>query len=236
MCVSQQRHPDISRVAPAAPQVVATKPAKRDRVRKLRFSTEEPKVEYGLTLDEYTDAELSLCWFAPFEYAQIKANNKILIKMHKAGTYPEDHQYCYRGLTSKTSEGNRERRATRFQAALDVLREQNRQKVSGINDPEEIRSIYHQATIDCSRRAIDLGRSDAECASAILDGDKDVTALMNAADAFAVVKNLTPTKSNKTLIVPAASTRNSTMKLNPLISRTTAVHSTTRGLSSIVVS
>jgi hypothetical protein len=226
MCAPQHLQQGILKSA-------AVSPKPKERTRKLRFSTDEPQVKYGLTLEEYTDAELGYCWFAPFEYGQIKANNKILIKMHKAGTFPEDDKYCYRGLEFRSSQANQARRAARFNAVLDVIRVQNKNRASGKLDDEEIRVASESATAESRERALMLGRADAQTAAEILkDNDEELMALMKRIDALQIASKITSSK--KALLVVASPRIN---KLSSLVSRTSAVHNATiaRGLPSIVL-
>jgi hypothetical protein len=125
----------------------------------------EGEVFYIPTIDEYTETERRMMWFENYEYAQIKANNKILIKMMKTGHFPEDHQYCYRGLEFKTAEGQRQRRQAKTLAALAIFSEQERQWDGGERDMEEIRIAYEEISKQCHTRAHEMALKDAAASS-----------------------------------------------------------------------
>lgn len=116
------------------------------------------------TINEYTETERKMMWFESYEYAQIKINNKILVKMMKAGRYPEDHQYCYRGLEFKTVEGHRLRRNAKTTAAMAIFSEQERQYDNGVRNMEEIRVVYEEISRQCHGRAHKIALKDATSA------------------------------------------------------------------------
>jgi hypothetical protein len=124
----------------------------------------EGEVFYIPAIDDYTETERQMMWFKSYEYDQIKANNKILVKMMMTGRYAEDHQYCYRGLEFKTVEGHRQRRNAKTIASLAIFSEQERQYDDGERDTEEIREVYQEISSQCHARAHKMALKDATSA------------------------------------------------------------------------
>jgi len=94
-----------------------------------------------------------MMWFESYKYTQIKVNNKILVKMMKSRHYPEDQQYCYRGLEFKTIAGHWQRRNAKTTAAMAIFSEQRRQWDDGEQDSEGIRMAYEEISRQCHVRA-----------------------------------------------------------------------------------
>ena len=116
-------------------------------------------------IDEYTETERRMMWFENYEYTQIKVNNKILVKMMKSGHYPEDQQYCYRGLEFKTIAGHRQRRNAKTTAAMAIFSEQRRQWDDGEQDNiEGIRMAYEEISRQCHVRAHKIALKDSAIA------------------------------------------------------------------------
>jgi hypothetical protein len=113
---------------------------------------------------EYSEDEVRMCWFENFEYAQIKANNKILTKMLEKHTYKEDDVFCFRGLEFKVGDSSHKRRVAKEKAARVVFSEQMRQWQENDRNDELIRLEYLTVTAECQIRASMLGLQDSVAA------------------------------------------------------------------------
>jgi hypothetical protein len=117
---------------------------------------------YIETVDELTADELAATYYRDYEYQQIKAGNKILIKRLKNGEPCEEtEKICYRGLEHKTDEKSRRRRHSRFEAAMAAYDEQMRQQDEGVVDEDLIRDAYEAETFMSQEIAQEIGVRDS---------------------------------------------------------------------------
>ncbi len=108
----------------------------------------------------YTEEEIGNIWFCREEYATIACTNKALIRMMHTGNLlnEDDTGLCYRGLVHESA---RKRRMEYRRQALDsLLREQQRQYMSGIFDDEKLRKAVLRCTEGAVQEAITRAEED----------------------------------------------------------------------------
>ena len=128
-----------------------------------------------LSLDDYTDDEIDMCWFDRKELKDIQKTNAILIKRMSQGKPPKIG-HSYRGLEDMTGQGHK-LAEDRYDKALDIVLDfYDGQRMHGINNvdeaTEEMASLYASVTKRCKLLAMAMGLQDeieAELAAKEID-------------------------------------------------------------------
>ena len=128
-----------------------------------------------LSLDDYTDDEIDMCWYDRKELKDIQKTNAILIKRMSQGKPPKIG-HSYRGLEDMTGQGHK-LAEDRYDKALDIVLDfYDGQRMHGINNvdeaTEEMASLYASVTKRCKLLAMATGLQDeieAELAAKEID-------------------------------------------------------------------
>ena len=138
--------------------------------RRVRFSKKKQIREISCIRDQ---AEIDAIWWNDYDYDEFGENNyKMVQRMKSPRTYRAllemDHNGCEedspRGLEFHLPEAATKRMNIRYDAATDVLREQQLQRQEGIYDDVLISNCYRLHSVRCVERALKIGLRDARVA------------------------------------------------------------------------
>ena len=112
-----------------------------------------------MSLDDYTDDEMTRCWYERRELRDIEKSNAMLIKRMSQGKPPKIG-HSYRGLEDMTGQGHK-LAEDRYDKALDIVLDfYDGQCMHGVNDEAELASLYASVTKRCKLLALATGLQD----------------------------------------------------------------------------
>jgi hypothetical protein len=112
-------------------------------------------------IDNYTNEEISACWYDSVELKMVKVDNKNTLLL-MANVFFINDRICSRGLESYTQTGQASKRQHREDAIDAAIDEQDFQMDEGITDPEMIAEAYFERTRQSQAMARVMGLSDQE--------------------------------------------------------------------------
>ena len=112
-------------------------------------------------LNDYSEQEISQCWYSTDEYNKIRRDCWYQIEALNSGKTLNGRKYCSRGLEAHTTDGSFIKTRNR-QAAIDIVL--FAQYEEGIYDEDNIAVLYQQMTAGCQEYAILLGQRDQRTA------------------------------------------------------------------------
>eukprot|EP00543_Licmophora_paradoxa_P002622 CAMPEP_0202441098 /NCGR_PEP_ID=MMETSP1360-20130828/389_1 /ASSEMBLY_ACC=CAM_ASM_000848 /TAXON_ID=515479 /ORGANISM="Licmophora paradoxa, Strain CCMP2313" /LENGTH=201 /DNA_ID=CAMNT_0049055847 /DNA_START=36 /DNA_END=641 /DNA_ORIENTATION=+ len=140
---------------------LSTKEAKLQKpaTRSVRFNQ---TVDYRscLHVNDYTDDEYDTAWYSKQEYAEMKREIAITLRIIKAGLILPDG-LTFRGLEYRTKEGSLARKENKAHGLIAVLEEQDRQRSMGFSDDELISRAFMAQSQPCTLAAQRRGKLDA---------------------------------------------------------------------------
>jgi hypothetical protein len=137
----------------------------RPRRKSLRFDLTSNEVCLIPKLCELTEEELFERWIGFMEYEIIRRNNLFLAALFQSGTAPfndEEGRYTFRGLECLTPLGMKRRKEHRARANATLEKEQQRQKMLGLNDLDILGRKMRRATMESQQLAVSLGNADKQ--------------------------------------------------------------------------
>ena len=112
-------------------------------------------------LNEYSEQEISQCWYSTDEYAKIRRECWYQIEALNSGKTLDGRRYCSRGLEGHTTDGSFIKTRNR-KAAIDIVL--FAQYEEGSYDEDNIAVLYRQMTAGCQGFAIMVGQRDQRAA------------------------------------------------------------------------
>ena len=112
-------------------------------------------------LNDYSEQELSQCWYSTDEYHKIRRDCLYQVEALNLGKTLDGRKYCSRGLEGHTTDGAFIKARTR-KAAIDIVL--FAQYEEGIYDEDNIAVLYRQMTAECREYAILVGQRDQQTA------------------------------------------------------------------------
>jgi hypothetical protein len=114
-------------------------------------------------INDFTDEEVFLCWFAKRDYSNMKMEFASTVKMISLGRFNGDTEdHCARGLEYRTREGAHKRKLNKLTALCAVLDEQERQRLSGEWSDETLSQCYIRANAHCRTTSYHMALHDEE--------------------------------------------------------------------------
>jgi hypothetical protein len=145
------------------------------------------KVTEVMSIADYSAKEKKNTWYSVMELEQVKTEVRSIVnKMARFESEPDNEEWTYRGLESRTREGNRKKFRRRRFCKSAVFMEQDQQEANGIHDPEMLADVYHEHTEYCQFIAESNGSRYAKDAK----GAKDAYSKMSKIHMGGVVLNV----------------------------------------------
>lgn len=135
------------------------------RVSKQRSAESAPKLTRSVTfknvvrakkilhIDDYTEDDIKKCWYAHYDFANMRCIARIDAQMLEKGNRLNPNQ-CTEGLRIYTASGRKTRRRNVRRGISIVLEEQMLQIEEGSHDPEFIAQLYAEATASARNEAL----------------------------------------------------------------------------------
>lgn len=120
-------------------------------------------------MSNYTDGEISDCWFSDEDLQQFRADVLHTVELisgdGEAQNLTERSSFCERGIEHRTQEGIKKRIRNKILARDAVLLEQERQWEHNIHDEEAIADAYRKVSAHCLFEARMRGLKDHQDAT-----------------------------------------------------------------------
>ncbi|CAB9514474.1 expressed unknown protein [Seminavis robusta] len=140
-----------------------TKPQHSTMKRTVHFPEEQMVVVHDvLARQDYTEEELSACFFAKGDYKSFKKSSIVTLQKWRAGELPAGGttKHCMRGLECRTREGAQQRKELKQAARTALMTEIQRQMVAGVQDELELAAVYHRTCAPQQHQASIQGMCD----------------------------------------------------------------------------
>ena len=143
---------------------------RRQGARSVRFDPLNNRAYQVLSLDDYSDQEISSCWYSLEEYEEIgRKCDKVIEKLNQ-GKQVNSRKYCVRGLERMTNLIQARIACNKNDAYDAVILEQEIQREQNDYDPERIAYLYRElVSRQCHIDAYELGLYDARVVEKYLD-------------------------------------------------------------------
>merc|ERR1711988_108257 len=140
--------------------------------REVRFVNDKVSIKKMISVHDMTKEEIEETWFSFDELKGIRercksiANSYYTMQLHCSDDDDDEEQddsMYYRGLESITPHTKASKRLNRLDSIMLVLDEVDRQyegENGSIHDPEKIKSLYQQISVDCQLEAEKRGIQD----------------------------------------------------------------------------
>jgi len=137
----------------------------QNATKSVSFS-ERVKVKCTTHLNDLTPVEKIRIWYSPSEYTEMKMELLEIAQIITAATEEctklNKDQVCSRGLERRTRNGSARFRRNVENTRHVVLKEQQRQKVTGVRSPECLRFASSSVTYYCVKKATQIGTFDEQ--------------------------------------------------------------------------
>lgn len=129
-----------------------------------------PKVakKRHIQIKDMNDEERESVWYNENDKKMMVAMAKSTVKMMMNGDRFDDIDYCSRGLEGKTVVGAKQRSKNKHLVRRSVLRQQEIQRLAGINQPEELAKVSFKCSEYIAAEARKRAIKDEEEARAFL--------------------------------------------------------------------
>jgi hypothetical protein len=108
------------------------------------------RVQKIIHINEFTDEEVSACYYHKEEMHRVKLELKATVQMFQDGELEKDtSHFTKRGTEHRTPDAVKRRNRNKQMAAYAVFEEQEDQWDDGVLDPEVLASIYQAASSHC---------------------------------------------------------------------------------------
>jgi hypothetical protein len=126
------------------------------------------RVRKIIHIDEFTDEEVSACYYHKEEFDRVRLELKATVQMFQVGELEKDTtHFTKRGTEHRTPDAVQRRNRNKQMAAEAVFDEQENQWADGVIDSEVLASIYQAASSHCQIAAHNIA----------LDYEKEVNEL-----------------------------------------------------------
>jgi hypothetical protein len=125
-------------------------------------------IEETLHVNDFTEEEYRSYWFTTEECNIIIDMIEITVELMEVGQEEDDDtNICYRGLESRTAEGNTYYNTVYEYTVLSVLDEQDNQRHHGLVDEERLALTCRAQTQMCKEFALSRARDDSQEAAKV---------------------------------------------------------------------
>lgn len=129
--------------------------------RRIHFNEAMNETRLIPHIDELAESEILAIWYEKTEYDVMKQSFIPTIrKMMKGDTIEETNEDTVRGLEFRTRPGAIRRQHNKLQALHAVLEEQERQKINGHLNDDQLADVYRSCASHCAEAAYLLGLQD----------------------------------------------------------------------------
>jgi hypothetical protein len=133
---------------------------KRKRGRCVTFAPALEVVRSTIHINDYTTDEKRACWYDAYDWEDIRAERRIVVKRMEKGKKLNPSKHCTRGLEARTELACRRRHMAIIGAVYGILDEQDAQLRRGFVNPNIISRLYIMITRKSRAAAADRGLED----------------------------------------------------------------------------